>query len=129
MMRGLNIARAGLASAQLRSEVAGHNLANAETSDFRRRVVATGSFTQLVINRVDGADSAEVVGALGAGPVGVAQGQDRVQEALPGASNVDPTREMVELMSAVRVFEALQRTVLAQDEATRKAASEIGRVF
>lgn len=128
MLRGLNIAGAGLASAQLRSEVAGHNLANAGTADFRRRVVATGSFTEMMITRVDGEASA-ALGPMGGGPAVAAQGQDTVQEALPGSGNVDPTREMVELMAAVRVFEALQRTVLAQDEAARKAATDIGRVF
>jgi flagellar basal-body rod protein FlgF len=55
-----------------------------------------------------------------------AQGTFVVQEALE-ASTVNPVREMVEMISVHRAYEASQRLVTAQDETLGKAVNEIAR--
>lgn len=129
MLRGLEVAGAGLAMERWRSEVATHNLANIATPDYQRRTVAAGTFTDLLVRRLDGAaGDPPAVGAVGAGPAPAADQRDDAPPSTSGGSNVEPGQEMVDLMSALRTFEAIQRAVQAQDEATRKAATELGRV-
>ncbi|MBO9540050.1 flagellar hook-basal body protein [bacterium] len=43
------------------------------------------------------------------------------------ASNVNPVREMVEMISVQRAYEASQKMISAQDETLGKAVNEIGR--
>lgn len=43
-------------------------------------------------------------------------------------ANVDPLREMVALMTAVRTYETNQKVLQVQDETLGRAASELGRV-
>ena len=43
-------------------------------------------------------------------------------------SNVNVIAEMVDMIAAYRAYEANQRAVLAQDDATRMAIGEVGRV-
>jgi len=43
-------------------------------------------------------------------------------------SNVDLTRAMVEMMSAMRSYEASQKMILLQDQALDRAVNEVGRV-
>jgi flagellar basal-body rod protein FlgF len=43
-------------------------------------------------------------------------------------SNVDPTQAMVDMMSAVRAYEANQKVVQAYDRSLEKAVNEVGRV-
>lgn len=132
MIRGLYIARAGMLAEQSRADLAGHNLANADTPGYRRRVAATGTFAQLLLERLGDTPTldrrAAPVGPLGQGPVLALVREDLSREPLPGSSNVDPGQEMVDLMVAVRAYEAQQRVIQAQDAALGKAVNELGRV-
>lgn len=131
MVRGILIARAGMLAQQARAEVAAHNLANAATPGYRRKVGAVGAFQDLLLARLDpagpGADPAPApVGPLSFGPAVAAVAEDPAPP-LPGGSNVEPGREMVELMTAVRAYEAGQRVLQALDDVLAQAV-QLGRV-
>lgn len=51
-----------------------------------------------------------------------------VQQGAIEGSNVDPTQTMVEMMSALRSYEAAQRMVQLNDTLLERAVTEIGRV-
>ena len=65
-------------------------------------------------------------------PGGIRQVQpgDRVEirQGFLERSNADPTQSMVDLMSALRLYEANQRVIQFYDESLRLAANEIGKV-
>ncbi|MNL45487.1 Flagellar basal-body rod protein FlgG [compost metagenome] len=43
------------------------------------------------------------------------------------ASNVNPVREMVEMIAVQRAYEASQKMISAQDETLAKAVNDLGR--
>ena len=45
------------------------------------------------------------------------------------ASNVDPTQSMVDLMAALRAYEANQKVIQFYDRSLDKAVNEVGRIF
>lgn len=54
--------------------------------------------------------------------------QARVRQGYLEGSNVNAVREMVDMISGYRAFEASQKAVLAQDETLEKLVNEVGRV-
>lgn len=69
--------------------------------------------------------------ALGAGdvlPPRAAAGGYQIKVGYLEQANVDPLREMVGLMTAVRIYETNQKVLQVQDETLGRAASELGRV-
>jgi flagellar basal-body rod protein FlgF len=51
-----------------------------------------------------------------------------VKQGFVERSNVDPTQAMVDMMSAVRAYEANQKVVQAYDRSLEKAVNDVGRV-
>jgi flagellar basal-body rod protein FlgG len=62
----------------------------------------------------------------GGGPNG--GGQVYVMQGKLEGSNVNPAKEMVEMIAAMRAYETSQRAIQAQDELLGKAVNEVGRV-
>ena len=66
-------------------------------------------------------------GAAGAAPPLQSPGSFRLRPGALEQAAVDPLREMVNLMTAVRTYEMNQRVLQAQDEALGRAAAELAR--
>jgi flagellar basal-body rod protein FlgF len=67
---------------------------------------------------------------IGVRPIDPNNPEDRitVRQGHVERSNVDPTQAMVDMMSAVRAYEANQKVIQAYDRSLEKAVNEIGRV-
>ena len=62
-------------------------------------------------------------------PVAIEPGDEVVvMQGYTERSNVDPTQSMVDMMTALRVYEANQRVIQSLDQTLDKAVNEIGRV-
>lgn len=130
MLRGLQIAAAGMQMEQARAEVGSHNLANAATPGYRRQVAVAGDFRDVLLQRLgDPADQGRdpAVGRLSFGPLLVATAADTRTDPLPDGSNVDAAREMTDLLVALRTYTVNQRSLQIQD-ATLARALELGKV-
>lgn len=57
-----------------------------------------------------------------------AGGVTRIIQGKLEGSNVNPAREMIQMITAMRAYEANQRTIKAQDDILGKAVNEVGRV-
>ena len=98
---------------------------------------AGGEPVQLLISRVDNPERLIPEGyalfrlgegeADGAVPVGPGDNVE-VRQGYIETSNVDPSRAMVDMMTAVRMYEANQKVVQAYDKSMEKAVNEVGRV-
>jgi flagellar basal-body rod protein FlgF len=54
-------------------------------------------------------------------------GDGRVSQGFVEASSVNSVQEMAEMINTLRLFEANQRSLRAQDEALGRAIQELGR--
>lgn len=112
---------AGMGMARARLEIAAENLANAGTtrtpegSPFRRRVLALQEGTPVVVEDPSPSRMEYDPGHPDADPNGWV--------AYP---NVDPVQEMVEIMSAVRTFQA-NATAFGEAKTMYRAALDLGR--
>lgn len=61
-------------------------------------------------------------------PAGLQPARSEVLQGFLEASNVNPMREMAEMIEAQRTYEASQRMILSQDETIAKAVNDLGRV-
>jgi flagellar basal-body rod protein FlgG len=110
-------------------------IANASTG--QALTTAGGEPVQLLIARVDNPERLIPEGyALfrlgegeedGAVPIGPGDNAE-VRQGYIETSNVDPTRAMVDMMTAARMYEANQKVVQAYDKSMEKAVNEVGRV-
>lgn len=66
--------------------------------------------------------------AYGAGVVEKEVEDARIVQGYVELSNVNPVREMVSMIDAMRAYESHARVIQSVDEVTRKAVEEIGRV-
>ncbi len=71
----------------------------------------------------DGAD-----GVAGAGMVQAKPGEARVVQGALESANVNVVREMVDMITGYRTYEAAQRALLSHDALLDKAVNEVGRV-
>ncbi len=79
------------------------------------------ALTKVGNNRFVIVDPAEV-------PASITPNDTLVKSGYLEMSNVNVIAEMVDMIAAYRAYEANQRAVLAQDDATRMAIGEVGRV-
>ncbi len=56
------------------------------------------------------------------------QGQGQVRQGMIEKSNVDLIKEMVDMMTVMRMYEANQKSLQAQDEMTGKSINEVGKL-
>ncbi|HPN65653.1 MAG TPA: flagellar basal body rod C-terminal domain-containing protein, partial [Candidatus Goldiibacteriota bacterium] len=54
--------------------------------------------------------------------------ETQVLQGFVESSNVNPVREMVEMITAFRAYEASQKAISAQDQTLDKAVNDVGRV-
>jgi len=141
----LNISGSGLTAQKFRMEIVAQNLANAETTrtaaggPYRRKLVALEEITGSPPSFSDALTAAS--GASGAGGVRIKQVLDDTDDfkveydpTHPDADqagyvrlpNVDTTEEMVDMMSASRLYEANITAFNAMKEMASKAL-EIGK--
>jgi flagellar basal-body rod protein FlgF len=100
--------------------------------EFRGRLAIVIPVVSEGLVKVGGGLYAERAGAAGApGAAGMVQaqpGQARVIQGALESSNVNVVREMVDMMTGYRTYEATQRALLSHDALLDKAVNEVGRV-
>ena len=129
MLEGLNSAAAGMAAQQQRLDAVSNDLANANTTGYKRvRVGDDGrvdprnvGVVRLENPRKEGDNL--VTGA----PAGTA-GTGQVRAGALEASGSDAARSMVDMIASLRAFEAGQRVIHSIDETLAKSASSVGSV-
>lgn len=149
LFNGLNISASGLTANRLRMDVVSSNIANANTNraqlvngewvPYRRKTVeltqnGVSPFQQQlssVINRGSGPVAGVAVSAIEEDPAPFVQTYDpdhpdADENGYVSSPNVDPVKEMVDLMSATRSYEA-NVTALNASKSMFMKALEIGK--
>ena len=116
MLEGMYTAAAGMAAQQQRLDAVAGDLANVNTTGYKKLRVA---FRDLVYTPTGPGASPGVQEGAGTGTVR--------SGALEG-SGVDAARTMVDMIASMRAFEAGQRVITTIDSTLDKAANQVGRV-
>lgn len=86
MIRGIQISASGLLLEQKRADIAANNVANANTTGFKKERVSTSSFPEMLLERIGGGE-AMPIGSSGLGAETLATTVDRTQGALQATGN------------------------------------------
>src|SRR5258707_1309885 len=135
MIYGLYLSAAGLISNSYRQDVLANNLANSETTGFKRNLAffkerptalqernRAGDWSDPTLEQIGGT----LLSYTGADALHAGAGTVR-SEFLEHA-NVDPTNELTELMDTQRQLEANANMIRYQDQTLQRLVNDVGKI-